>query len=75
MHLLVRCLDMADRPLQAQRTTSGIRRVLMATGVAESDDKINIKGFLDCTLTMTMPIGGKDASINNRGHGRELQKT
>ena len=43
VHLLVRCLDMADRPLQAQGPTSGIRHVLMATGVVESVDTDGFK--------------------------------
>ena len=44
MHLLIRCLDKADRPnTSTEESLLEIGAVLMATGVAESVEQINIK--------------------------------
>ena len=56
---------MADKPTASTGATSGNRCVLMAPGIAESGQTDKYKKIGDGTLTNTMPIGGKDASISH----------
>ena len=55
MHLLVRCLDKADRSslTSTEESLLELAAVLMATGVAESVKTDMKKGFLVDILTIT----------------------